>query len=1028
MTFRSPVLRLALLTASTLLALSGCNCGRECTVATDCPNPGQVCDQGVCKAGPDGGQSCDPSCPTNQFCDTSSLTCKNCDGTFPSGSGVNRGCTTTTPICDTTANGGLGQCRSCAPTGTGGATDPGCGGQFPVCDPALNGGLGQCVTCTRRGGCGNGRVCDTSVTGGACKSCIPSTDGGVANGCTAAEPVCVVSGTSQSCKVCTATAGCTGGTLCDVTANTGKGQCDYCLPGGDGGVSRGCTAGAPICDPARDAGYGACIVCNAGAGCGSPQLCDVADNGGTGKCKYCYDGSGGTDPGCTSGAPVCNTAGDAGLGTCVGCLSSADCTISPNFTCDTVVNRCKLCVVGPPQQGCNSGQTCDPLANGGQGACLGCTIDQNCQLPDGGAGPTPYCLATPPPGTCVECVTSPNCTDPTRPVCNGGNVCGCTGNTDCGGAAGKPICDTAANSGNGVCVVCTSAQGCSGDAPFCSNDTQCICRDNSDCPVGKACVGSPASCQPVDLSGAQTGILQFLDAGAGPVGQILIDGAYITYFKPAIGTTNSDPPGFFMQAQSSGPGMYVAIDPVTIGADGGSLAVGDRVQLTVTNKYLIGSTTVPAANGIAGVSVLSMNHPVRNLDTDTPAGLVVDVSNAGDVVSNIPAYLSRVVRMAGFIDGGFVSSGTDHFQADFPTAGVPAVPVPRLRLPSNVLDALDIGQGCRVTLKVGPFWRFTTTAQPSAYSPGDVQVVSCSFAPSVLWAYALGDTSVEVTFDHNIDPASVDATDFTVPGLVVLTAISNGGKKVVLGTTPQTAATRYTVTATGLTGVSGTPISATANHADFTGYSPPPTGLVINEIDYDNPGTDNFEYIELYNSSANPVDLGGLDLVLVNGGDSSTIAHREYSRFHLIATVDDAGVPANVLPAGGYFVFGRGDGGTLNLLAPVPDSALRLSFPNSDTVQNGPADGVGLLHYASGQLLDSVVYEPVATTEQTTFTVATGVGDRTYNFAEGNAPTTAADITTDAGAIARQPNGMDTDNNNADFKFVIPYTPGSANP
>ncbi|HYV49592.1 MAG TPA: hypothetical protein VFA20_32255, partial [Myxococcaceae bacterium] len=188
------------MTASAVLTFAGCNCGRECTVSTDCPNAGQVCDQGVCKDGPDGGQSCNPACPASQFCDTATLVCRNCDGTFPSGSGVNRGCTTGTPICDTSANGGIGQCRSCAPTGTGGAADPGCGGQFPVCDPTRNTGLGSCVTCTGRGGCGNGRVCDTAVDGGSCKTCIPSTDGGVALGCTAPEPVCVVAGATQSCK------------------------------------------------------------------------------------------------------------------------------------------------------------------------------------------------------------------------------------------------------------------------------------------------------------------------------------------------------------------------------------------------------------------------------------------------------------------------------------------------------------------------------------------------------------------------------------------------------------------------------------------------------------------------------------------------------------------------------------------------------------------------------------------------------------------------------------------------------------
>jgi lamin tail-like protein len=1023
--FRPFARRLALVAASALLVLSGCDCGRECTVPADCPDPDQTCDQGKCVANPDAGPTCSPACPTAQFCDTASLTCKNCDGTLIPGSQVNRNCTPGQPVCDTAASGGLGQCRSCAPTSMDGGTDQGCGGATTVCDPALNSGNGSCVVCTGRGGCGNGRVCDTSVGGGICRTCIASTDGGVAVGCTAAEPIC--NQAQGRCLVCNATAGCASGTICDPAANGGKGACLYCRPSTTGGVAPGCTAASPVCDLSRDGGLGACIVCNVNTDCTGGTVCDVSGNSGTGACKYCYDGPGSTDPGCSSGSPLCNTAGDGGLGTCVSCLASADCTTPPNLVCDTSVNRCVVCTLA---QGCSLPQVCDPALNAGQGACIGCTGNQDCAT-DGGSA-TPLCRTTPPPGVCVECLSNAECTG-TRPACNASGICGCASSADCTGAAGTPVCDRPFNNGNGICRFCTPTEGCTPDAPFCSNNTACICRDNLDCPVGRECVAATSTCQPVSPGGAQGGLETFADSGVGAV-DILIDGAYITSFKPAIGSFTNDPPGFFVQAQAGGPAMYVATHPIFIPVDGGPLAVGDRVQFQVLNKVLIGTTQMPAAmlpdggSAVSGMTVLSSNHPVRNLDTASPAGLTVDVSSAVDLgqLASIPAYQGRLVRLAGFLDGGFAASGTDHLQADLHTSVITGPPLPRLRLPTDIIDALDVGQGCRVTLRVGPAWRFQGTLQPTTYSAADIAVTGCPFAPTVLYAYALNDTSVEVTFDHIVDPATVDVTDFDIPGLVVMTALPNG-RKIVLGTTPHVPGTRYTVTVSNVSTLYGVAIGATGNKADFTAYAPAPTGLVINEIDYDNPGTDNFEYIELYNGSGASVDLGGLELVLVNGGDTAPI-HREYNRFRLINAANDAGVKTAVLPAGGYFVLGRGDAGVLTLLVPVPDDALRMTFSSADTVQNGVADGVGLLHYATGTLVDSVVYEPIVANEITTFTVATGVGDRTFNFAEGNAPTTAADISSDAGAIVRQPNGTDTNNNNADFRFVIPYTPGSANP
>jgi hypothetical protein len=89
---------------------------------------------------------------------------------------------------------------------------------------------------------------------------------------------------------------------------------------------------------------------------------------GSGICVYCYDGSGSPDPGCTSGSPVCNTAGDGGLGVCVGCLSDGDCLVDPNRVCDNASRTCKICSLDPAE-GCGPTQVCNPTGAGGQGAC-----------------------------------------------------------------------------------------------------------------------------------------------------------------------------------------------------------------------------------------------------------------------------------------------------------------------------------------------------------------------------------------------------------------------------------------------------------------------------------------------------------------------------------------------------------------------------------------------------------------------------------------------------------------------------------
>jgi cysteine-rich repeat protein len=181
-------------------------------------------------------------------------------------------------------------------------------------------------------------------------------------------------------------------------------------------------------------------------------------------------------------------------------------------------------------------------------------------------------------------------------------------------------------------------------------------------------------------------------------------------------------------------------------------------------------------------------------------------------------------------------------------------------------------------------------------------------------------------------------------------------------------------------------------------------GLVINEVDYDQPGTDTAEFMEIYNSSDAPIPLANLVLVLVNGNNST-----EYLRVNLA----DAG---SELGAGKYLVFG-----TATLLSTVTDSSvLKITASADSLVQNGAPDGLAIYDTAADKLVDSLSYEGdmrSVTLNQTT---------TKFSLTEG-AGSTATLVDAGAGSLSRIPNGQDSDSNADDFKLTATTTPGAAN-
>lgn len=163
---------------------------------------------------------------------------------------------------------------------------------------------------------------------------------------------------------------------------------------------------------------------------------------------------------------------------------------------------------------------------------------------------------------------------------------------------------------------------------------------------------------------------------------------------------------------------------------------------------------------------------------------------------------------------------------------------------------------------------------------------------------------------------------------------------------------------------------------------PPPTGakLVINEVDYDQVGTDAGGYVEIANSGSSAAALDGIALVLVNGGDNA-----EYARAALTGS----------LAAGAY---------------------LKIDIE----AQNGAPDGVALVDTASKALLDALSYEGEIT--------AATIDGQSYNLVEGTALAAAVlDSNTVDGSLSRIPDKQDTNNAASDWVFTTTKTPGVAN-
>jgi hypothetical protein len=169
-----------------------------------------------------------------------------------------------------------------------------------------------------------------------------------------------------------------------------------------------------------------------------------------------------------------------------------------------------------------------------------------------------------------------------------------------------------------------------------------------------------------------------------------------------------------------------------------------------------------------------------------------------------------------------------------------------------------------------------------------------------------------------------------------------------------------------------------------------PQTVVINELDYDQPGSDRGEFVELLNTGQVPVDLTDLALQHWDANDG------EIYRTTPLADLGE-------LPVGGRAVVG-----SAQVLPTVPMGVPAILLPDNG-LENGAPDALALVDASRDppRVLDAVSYEGVV-----------------EGYTEGDGPIPEDNATPEADA--RCPDGVDTDDNAADFQLVAP-TPGARN-
>ncbi len=303
-----------------------------------------------------------------------------------------------------------------------------------------------------------------------------------------------------------------------------------------------------------------------------------------------------------------------------------------------------------------------------------------------------------------------------------------------------------------------------------------------------------------------------------------------------------------------------------------------------------------------------------------------------------------------------------------------------------------------------------------AQSPGVVVMASLGMQVQMAQVRVLGAAELPTTATLSpamaaVSPGGTVALTVTLdlpaaaPTVVTLAVSPANAGTVPATVTVPTNETTATFTYTDVAMIGTSTVTATLGAATSMATVTVSTGanhLVINEIDYDQAATDTAEFLEIHNPTPAAIDLANKQIVLINGSDGSA-----YETITLSGT----------LPGGGYLVIAGPN-------VTVPAGATKLDPGwTSNAIQNGAPDGVALIDNVTHTLIDALSYEGGITM------VDLPGFPGPVSLVEGTMlPIAVADSNTGEGALCRSPNGKDTDDAAADWKFCTASSAGLANP
>jgi hypothetical protein len=297
-------------------------------------------------------------------------------------------------------------------------------------------------------------------------------------------------------------------------------------------------------------------------------------------------------------------------------------------------------------------------------------------------------------------------------------------------------------------------------------------------------------------AGQQIATIRSAEAGAI---NVVVSTVMVTATRPEHGL---DVAGFFVQANRSGPAIFVAHNPAANGIQAGTL---------------LSFTATECADSYGQRIVTSLSDLLLRGEGDA-LDMLQDVNAADDLESALGDYEAEYLDADVTLTGGMGFAGNSFAGAPVNTTGMLGTGLV-LRLPDTLQMRLQLVEGCSLTIK-GPMWRYRVTPQLSAYSGDALSNIECP-ATALTEALAMSSSEVRLSFSRALDVESLsaDGSQFTIAGLAISAAVVSDDTTITLTTARQGSGESYSVSVDdSLLDAAGAALGEQMRSADFEGF------------------------------------------------------------------------------------------------------------------------------------------------------------------------------------------------------------------